>query len=59
MIATLLLAVGVALAGPWRGVLDLAGGSLRFGIELEGRDTSLRDRREGVARAAVAEPATQ
>ena len=44
MIATLLLAVGVALAGPWRGVLDLAGGSLRFGIELEGRDTSLRGR---------------
>ena len=44
MIAILLLAVGAALAGPWRGVLDLAGGPLKFGIELEGRGTSLRGR---------------
>ena len=44
MIPTLLLAVGVTLAGPWRGVLDLAGGPLKFGIELEGRGSSLRGR---------------
>ena len=44
MIPTLLLAVGVTLAGPWRGVLDLAGGPLKFGIEIEGRDGSLRGR---------------
>lgn len=44
MIATLLLAATAALAGPWRGALDLAGGTLKFGIELEGSGPSLRGR---------------
>jgi hypothetical protein len=44
MIATVLLAATAALAGPWRGALDLAGGTLKFGIELEGSGPSLRGR---------------
>jgi len=44
VIATLLLAATTALTGPWRGVLDLAGGTLKFGFELEGRDGALRGR---------------
>lgn len=44
MIATLLLAITSALTGPWRGALDLAGGTLKFGIELEGTGASLRGR---------------
>lgn len=44
MIAALLLAVTTSLAGPWRGALDLAGGTLPFGIELEGSGASLRGR---------------
>ena len=35
MIAMLLVALAAPLPGPWRGVLDLAGGRLKFGIELE------------------------
>jgi thiol-disulfide isomerase/thioredoxin len=33
-----------SVAGPWRGVLDLSGGSLRFGLEIEGSPGSLRGR---------------
>ncbi len=33
--ATLAWANGPSPAGPWRGVLDLAGGPLRFGLEVE------------------------
>ena len=43
MLTALLLATS-ALAGPWRAVLDLAGGTLKFGIELEGSGTALRGR---------------
>jgi thiol-disulfide isomerase/thioredoxin len=44
MIAALALAASAALAGPWRGALDVAGGTLKFGIELEGSGASLRGR---------------
>ena len=44
MIAALALAASAALAGPWRGALDVAGGTLKFGIELEGSGDSLRGR---------------
>jgi thiol-disulfide isomerase/thioredoxin len=33
-----------SLAGPWRATLDLAGGTLKFGVELEGDGTALSGR---------------
>jgi thiol-disulfide isomerase/thioredoxin len=43
VIAALLLATA-SLAGPWRGALDLSGGTLKFELELEGSGRSLRGR---------------
>jgi thiol-disulfide isomerase/thioredoxin len=43
-VIALLVLAATALAGPWRGVLDLAGGPLKFGLELEGKDAALRGR---------------
>ncbi len=43
-VALLLWSGPASVAGPWRGVLDLAGGSLGFGLEFEGTPGALRGR---------------
>ena len=44
LVTGLLLLPGPSLAGPWRATLDLAGGTLKFGVEVMSTASGLEGR---------------